>query len=71
MSRGDRGNPAERRRKAGRSHSGDGGGNRLVLIAGLIFVVAWALRLIYVAHLRGSPLAEFPVLDELYHVEWA
>jgi len=45
--------------------------NQLVLTGGLIFVVALALRVIYVMHLRGSPLAEFPVLDELYHVEWA
>ena len=44
---------------------------RLLLTAGIIFAVAWALRFVYVLHLRGSPLADFPVLDELYHVEWA
>ncbi len=44
---------------------------RLLLRAGVIFAVAWALRFVYVLHLRGSPLADFPVLDELYHVEWA
>ena len=43
----------------------------MLLIAGLIFCVGWALRLIYVSHLSRSPLADFPVLDELYHVEWA
>ena len=42
---------------------------RLLLRAGVIFAVAWALRFVYVLHLRGSPLADFPVLDELYHVE--
>ena len=71
MSRDDRVSRAAREGEGGRSSHRETGGKRLALIAGLIFVVAWALRLIYVAHLRGSPLAEFPVLDELYHVEWA
>ena len=44
---------------------------KLFLRAGVIFAVAWTLRFIYVLHLRGSPLADFPILDELYHVEWA
>lgn len=44
---------------------------RLLLRAGVIFAVAWVLRFVYVLHLRGSPLAGFPILDELYHVEWA
>ncbi len=51
-----------------------GGGRplgRRLLIPGLVFVVGWALRVTYVLHLRESPLADFPVLDELYHVEWA
>ena len=61
------------RRGAGRAAERSGGRatRREFLIAGLIFVAAWALRLVYVAHLKGSPLADFPVLDELYHVEWA
>lgn len=44
---------------------------KLFLRAGVIFAVAWTLRFIYVLQLRGSPLADFPILDELYHVEWA
>ncbi|MFH1688639.1 MAG: tetratricopeptide repeat protein [Candidatus Eisenbacteria bacterium] len=61
--------------KAGVGRAGRGGKTRArrrrLLIAGLIFGAAWALRLLYVVHLRGSPLADVPVLDELYHVEWA
>jgi tetratricopeptide (TPR) repeat protein len=37
----------------------------------LIYCFAWVLRYIFVLNLRGSPLADVPVLDELYHVEWA
>jgi tetratricopeptide (TPR) repeat protein len=29
------------------------------------------LRVVYILQLRSSPLSSFPVLDELYHVEWA
>jgi Flp pilus assembly protein TadD len=41
------------------------------VIALWLFVGALALRVIYVLELRASPLASFPVLDELYHVDWA
>ena len=44
---------------------------RTALTAGLIFAGALLLRVLYVLHLRGSPLADFPIVDELYHVEWA
>lgn len=37
----------------------------------LVYGVAWVLRYVYALNLRASPLAETPVLDELYHVEWA
>ena len=37
----------------------------------VIYALAWTLRFLYVMHLRASPLAEVPMLDELYHVEWA
>lgn len=37
----------------------------------LLFLGALVLRLVYVRHLQGSPLAQTPMLDELYHVEWA
>ena len=36
-----------------------------------IFACAFALRLIYVQQLRASPLFEDPVMDELYHDQWA
>lgn len=36
-----------------------------------LFALALVLRVVYVLELRGSPLAGFPVLDELYHVDWA
>lgn len=39
--------------------------------AALLFLAALTLRLVYVAHLQESPLAQTPMLDELYHVEWA
>ncbi len=44
---------------------------RVRVTALLLFVAALILRLIYVRHLQGSPLAQTPMLDELYHVEWA
>ncbi len=44
---------------------------RLKVWAALLFLGALALRLIYVHHLQASPLAQTPMLDELYHVEWA
>mgnify|MGYP006278898265 CR=1 FL=1 len=37
----------------------------------ILYGVAWTLRLVYVLHLQASPLADTPMLDELYHVEWA
>ncbi|MBN2565457.1 MAG: tetratricopeptide repeat protein [Candidatus Eisenbacteria bacterium] len=40
-------------------------------IAWALFGAALALRVVYVLQLRASPLSSFPVLDELYHVEWA
>ena len=43
----------------------------LLLTAAIIFAAAWVLRFVYVMQLRGSPLADFPIVDELYHVEWA
>jgi len=43
----------------------------LLVTAAIIFAAAWVLRLVYVLQLRGSPLADFPIVDELYHVEWA
>ena len=59
-------------RGGGRAASeGQDADRRAALTVWLIFAVAWALRLVYVLHLRASPLADFPVLDELYHVEWA
>jgi tetratricopeptide (TPR) repeat protein len=36
-----------------------------------IYAVAWVGRFLYVLHLRKSPLSDHPMLDELYHVEWA
>ena len=47
------------------------GRRRILLFSAAVFAVAWILRFVYVMHLRQSPLAGFPVLDELYHVEWA
>ncbi|MBD3367002.1 MAG: tetratricopeptide repeat protein [Candidatus Eisenbacteria bacterium] len=40
-------------------------------VAAAVFLLAWVARFIYVLHLRSSPLADVPMLDELYHVEWA
>ncbi|MBM3308111.1 MAG: tetratricopeptide repeat protein [Candidatus Eisenbacteria bacterium] len=37
----------------------------------LLFVAAWILRAVFVLELRASPLADAPLLDELYHVQWA
>jgi len=37
----------------------------------ILFGAALTLRFIYVVNLRSSPLAFFPIVDELYHVEWA
>jgi tetratricopeptide (TPR) repeat protein len=37
----------------------------------VLFLGAWLLRFAYVLHLQASPLADVPMLDELYHVEWA
>ena len=36
-----------------------------------IVLFAFALRLIYVLQMRGSPLFDDPVMDELYHDQWA
>ncbi len=44
---------------------------RVRITAVLLFVGALVLRLVYVRHLQMSPLAQTPMLDELYHVEWA
>lgn len=37
----------------------------------LLYAVAWVLRAAFVLELRSSPLADVPLLDELYHVQWA
>jgi Flp pilus assembly protein TadD len=54
---------------------GEGGrgsdARRLTVTLVVIFAVAWLLRFLYVLDLRASPLAEAPMLDEYYHVEWA
>jgi tetratricopeptide (TPR) repeat protein len=34
-------------------------------------VAAWVLRAVFVLELRSSPLSDVPLLDELYHVQWA
>jgi predicted membrane-bound mannosyltransferase len=44
---------------------------RVVAVALAVYGVAWLLRFLYVVHLRASPLFDAPMLDELYHVEWA
>ncbi|MCD4690609.1 hypothetical protein K8S17_04030, partial [bacterium] len=44
---------------------------RTLITAALLFLGALILRLVYVHHLQSSPLAHVPMLDELYHVEWA
>ncbi len=41
------------------------------IAAAALFLGALVLRLVYVRHLQASPLAQTPMLDELYHVEWA
>ena len=46
-------------------------GRRARITALMLFLGALVLRLVYVRHLQGSPLAQTPMLDELYHVEWA
>jgi Flp pilus assembly protein TadD len=53
------------------SSTKDRGRRALLLTSAVIFVAAWVLRFVYVMHLRASPLAGFPIVDELYHVEWA
>jgi tetratricopeptide (TPR) repeat protein len=40
-------------------------------IAILLYVAAWVLRAVFVLELRASPLSDVPLLDELYHVQWA
>lgn len=37
----------------------------------LLYAAACALRAVFVLELRASPLADAPLLDELYHVRWA
>ena len=44
---------------------------RILVTALSLFCAAWLLRALYVSHLQMSPLALSPMLDELYHVEWA
>ncbi len=44
---------------------------RILITALALFGAAWLLRALYVSHLRISPLALSPMLDELDHVEWA
>jgi Flp pilus assembly protein TadD/4-amino-4-deoxy-L-arabinose transferase-like glycosyltransferase len=53
----------------GRKTAGKDG--RLKLAIGLVFLVALVLRVVYIVDLQASPLVELPVLDELYHIEWA
>ncbi len=47
------------------------GSRRTVVVLLAIYAAAWVLRFLYVRHLEASPLTEVPMLDELYHVEWA
>ncbi len=49
----------------------DASAKRILVTALALFGVAWLLRALYVSHLQTSPLALSPMLDELYHVEWA
>jgi Flp pilus assembly protein TadD len=46
-------------------------GDGAAAVAWWLFLAALVLRVAYVLELRVSPLASFPVLDELYHVDWA
>ncbi len=55
----------------GRSERAAPGASRIVMILVAIYALAWIARFMYVLHLRSSPLAEVPTLDEFYHVEWA
>lgn len=54
-----------------RDHTCADDARRTRLTGLILFVVALALRVLYVRHLQASPLAQTPMLDELYHVEWA
>jgi len=40
-------------------------------IAILIYAASWVLRAVFVLQLRGSPLADVPIVDEHFHVQWA
>jgi len=40
-------------------------------IALAVFLIAFLVRVIYVSQLRSSPLFDEPVMDELYHDQWA
>lgn len=51
--------------------SANGTARRETLTALAVFVGALALRLVFVWNMQASPLADAPMLDELYHVEWA
>jgi 4-amino-4-deoxy-L-arabinose transferase-like glycosyltransferase len=45
--------------------------NKKILIGAGIFLFAFALRVIYLVQLRSSPLFDTPVMDALYHHQWA
>jgi Flp pilus assembly protein TadD/4-amino-4-deoxy-L-arabinose transferase-like glycosyltransferase len=45
-------------------------GSRALIGAG-IFLLALALRVIYLLQVRSSPLFDMPVMDALYHHQWA
>jgi len=55
------------------SEEGRGGFHRLSPAAWsvVLFGLGFVLRFVYVLHLQASPLVQTPMLDELYHVEWA
>lgn len=42
-----------------------------LMTALVVFAGALALRLVFVWNMQASPLAQTPMLDELYHVDWA
>jgi len=50
---------------------GGQGPRRAWVVPAAIFAAALALRVVFVLHLRDSPLADVPLRDELTLVEWA
>jgi tetratricopeptide (TPR) repeat protein len=45
--------------------------NRKTLLPLAIFVVAYAVRLVYLCQIRSSPHFEAPIMDAAYHDQWA